>query len=314
MTPAAQVSDDVWNRLKQSREFDVRLGEETLTDILTLDFTRLSGGHKVKIRQTEKHEEAQNGADLEIFVNIGGGSAFRYAVQAKKLYPEGKYRYLKAKAGKSGPFQLDVLEAAAKANGILPYYLLYNYVDRVNTDQHWHCCQSPDENQFGCTLVPSWRVRQAIDPPCCRTFKFLHSFPEALPFRCRFDCPRDARWDRKRETEGFRFESREYTNASREVPDWWKDLERRKHEWPEWLWRGENPQISMDDMRRLWTELRPNILETPLGVQHPREPSMRLLVPRRILLIGPDTGPDKPDRGRNEVLSPNGHGTSAATL
>ena len=295
MTPAEQVSEDVWNRLKQSRELHVRLGEETLTDILVLDFTRLAGGQKVKIRQTKKYEEAQNGADLEIFVNIGGGSAFRYAVQAKKLYPEEKYRYLTSRAGSSDRLQLDVLEDTAKVSGVLPYYLLYNYVDRINTVQHWHCCQCLDENQLGCTLVPSWRVRHATEQRGCRTFTFLHSIPEALPFRCRFDCPLDSRWDRKREAERIRFGFHAQTNTSREAPDWWKGLERREHEWPESLWRRENPQLSMDDVRELWPELTSDTLETPGSVKHPRQPSPDLPIPRRILLIGPDTGNDEPD-------------------
>ena len=294
MTPAEQVSEDVWARLKQSRKLVVRLGEETLTDILTLDFTRLAGRHRVKVFQTPKLREAKTGTDLEVSVNIGGGKAFKYAIQAKKLYPGGRYPHLKSKVGRSGRLQLDVLEHYAKTNGVLPYYLLFNYVDQVVKTQHWHCCQSLDENQLGCTLVPSWHVRRATEQRGCRTFAFLHSIPEALPFRCRFDCPCDARWDRKREAEGFRFESHEYANTSREAPDWWKDLERRNHEWPEWLWGRENPQISMDDVRRLWPELTSNILESSLSVEHPREPRARLPIPRRILLIAPDTGADAP--------------------
>lgn len=295
MTPAEQVSEDVWNRLKQSRELVVRLGEETLTDILTLDFTRLAGRHRVKMFQTPKLREAKTGTDLEVLVNIPGGKTFRYAIQAKKLYANQRYDHLNAPAGTSGRLQIDVLENYAKTNGVLPYYLLFNYVDYVKKLQYWHCCQSLDENQLGCTLVPSWRVRQAIETRGCRTFDFLHLIPEALPFRCRFDCPLDARWDRKREAERIRSGFHEQSNTSREAPDWWKGLERREHEWAEWLWRRENPQLSMNDVRKLWPELASDTLETPRSVMHPREPSADLPIPRRILLIGPDTGTDEPD-------------------
>lgn len=295
MTPAEQVSVDVWTRLKQSRKLVVRLGEETLTDILTLDFTRLAGRHRVKMFQTPKPQEAKTGTDLEVSVNIRGSKTIRYAIQAKKLYFGKRYDHLKSKAGRSGKLQLDVLEDYAKTTGALPYYLLFNYVDYVKESKHWHCCRSLDENQLGCTLVPSWHVRQAIQQRGCRTFTFLHSIPKALPFRCRFDCPLDARWGRKREAERIRSGFHDQTNASRETPDWWKGLERREHEWPEWLWKRENPQLSMDDVRKLWPELTSEIFETPGRVKYPGEPSARLSAPRRILLVGPDTGSGEPD-------------------
>ena len=295
MTPAEQVSVDVWTRLMQSRELVVRLGEETLTDILTLDFTRLAGKHRVKMFQTPKLREAKTGTDLEVSVNTGGGKAFKYAIQAKKLYPDGRYPHLKSKVGSSGRLQLDVLEHYAKTNGVLPYYLLFNYVDHVMKTQHWHCCQSLDEDQLGCTLVPSWHVRRATEQRGCRTFAFLHSIPEALPFRCRFDCPLDARWDRKREAERIRSGFHEQSNTSRGAPDWWKGLKQREHEWPEWLWRREGPKLSMDDVRMLWPELTSDTLESPGRVKHPREPSARHSAPRRILLVGTDTGSGEPD-------------------
>ena len=41
MTPAEKIAADTWERLKLSRDLRVRLGEETLTDLLALDFVRL---------------------------------------------------------------------------------------------------------------------------------------------------------------------------------------------------------------------------------------------------------------------------------
>ena len=40
MTPSEKIAADTWERLKLSRDLKVRLGEETLTDLLALDFTR----------------------------------------------------------------------------------------------------------------------------------------------------------------------------------------------------------------------------------------------------------------------------------
>ena len=38
MTFTKKIAEDIWWRIKQSWEWDVRLGEETLTDLLALDF------------------------------------------------------------------------------------------------------------------------------------------------------------------------------------------------------------------------------------------------------------------------------------
>ena len=218
MTAAEQMSADVWNRLKQSQQLSVRLGEETLTDILTLDFTRLAGRRAVKMFQTPKNKESQTGTDLEVFVSVAGGRAYRYAIQAKKLYPNKRYDNLNARVGKHDLFQIDILEDYANQEGVVPFYLLFNYVHRLEATRHWHCCQTPvDEKQLGCTLVPSCRVRKAIGQRGCRNFAFLHTDPAALPFRCRFDCPRDARWDRKSQTKAIGDESCYHADAPQEA-------------------------------------------------------------------------------------------------
>ena len=193
MNPSERVSEDTWIRLQQSQALEVRFGEETLTDILVLDFTKLAGRRRIKIFQIEKHEETRKGADLEIFLRISRGTCVRYVIQAKKLYskhqyPHTKHQYphINAKAGKSGRFQIDVLEDYAKNVGAVPYYLLFNFVAHIQRTRHWHCRGQFDEKQLGCTLVPSRRVREAILTPGCRTFDFLHSDPVALPLRCRF--------------------------------------------------------------------------------------------------------------------------------
>ena len=130
-TPAERISEDTWNRLKQAQEFDVRLGEETLTDLLTLDFARLAGPHEIRLFQTPKLQEARTGTDLEVFLNTGGGLTIRYAIQAKKLYRDKGYIHINAKAGKSGHFQIDVLEDHAKRVGAIPFYLLFNHIDHA---------------------------------------------------------------------------------------------------------------------------------------------------------------------------------------
>ena len=269
-TPAERISEDTWNRLKQAQEFEVRLGEETLTDILSLDFARLAGTHEIKLFQTPKPEEARKGTDLEVFLNTGGGATIRYAIQAKKLYPDKGYIHINAKAGKSGRFQIDVLEDHSRHVGAIPLYLLFNYIDHAEASRCWNCCKcAVDEKQLGCTLVPSWYIREAIGRRGCRTFDFLHSGLEALPLRCRFDCPNRSPWEIKFEPQRHHLPLLTDIDAAYPTPYSWVNFEPRDRDWPEWLWTRDQHILSADEARELFPG---STKETPL--------------PRRILLVG----------------------------
>lgn len=268
--PAEQIAEDTWNRLKQAQEFEVRLGEETLTDILTLDFARLTGKNEIRLFQTPKSEEARKGTDLEVFLNTGGGSTIRYAIQAKKLYPDKGYIHINAKAGKSGLFQIDVLEDHAKRVGAIPFYLLFNYIDHAEASGCWNCCKCDvDEKQLGCTLVPSWHVRKAIRRRGRRTLDFLHSDPESLPLRCRFECPNRSPW--KVEFKSPRHHLLLFADIDVGCPGpySWVNFEPHEGGWPEWLWVKNQCIISADEARELFPGAT---TETAL--------------PRRILLVG----------------------------
>ena len=64
MTPAEKIAADTWERLKLSRDLRVRLGEETLTDLLALDFVRFMPNQFKLISKYNKCEESERGADL----------------------------------------------------------------------------------------------------------------------------------------------------------------------------------------------------------------------------------------------------------
>ena len=272
LTPAARISEDTWNRLKQAQAFEVRLGEETLTDILTLDFARLAGKHEIRLFQTPKPKEAKQGTDLEVFLNTGRGTTIRYAIQAKKLYPRKGYTHINAKAGKSSRSQIDVLEDHAKRVGAIPFYLLYNYINHAEASGCWNCCQClVDEKQLGCTLVPSWHIREAIRLRGCRTFDFLHSYPEALPLRCRFDCPNRLPWKFEFRPGRVLLPSNADIDEAYPAPYGWVNFEPREGDWPEWLWDQNQRIISTDEARELFPG---STTETAL--------------PRRIVLVRPN--------------------------
>ena len=193
MTPAEKTSNDTWNWLKHSRLLDTRLGEETLTDLLILGLKTAEGTYGIRVVQTSKPMEAKYGTDLEVIIHAEGNSAWHYVIQAKKLY-SGKYHFGyrsgKSSGRSSPPLQLDLLESRAQQVNGIPYYLLYNFVDPspCSTSHYWHCLRCCEESQFGCTLVPSWIVRNAILSRR-RDFDFVHKQPGAIPWRCLFDCP-----------------------------------------------------------------------------------------------------------------------------
>ena len=190
MTPAEQIADDTWGRIKQSWDVNVRLGEETLTDLLALDFTR-SMKDRAKLFQSSKTEESKRGTDLEIRIHAGGNRATAFAVQAKKLDRSQRYDHLNAKVKSSDCSQIDILEMYSQRARAIPLYLLYNYVRRDDIRPYWHCCRCPDERQLGCTLVPSWIIHRAITTRGRRNFDSIHTSCAALPWRCLFDCPQE---------------------------------------------------------------------------------------------------------------------------
>ena len=127
MTPAEKIALDTWERLKQSQQFKVKLGEGTLTDLLALDFVRLMGKRTARLFQTSTEQESRRGCDLEIRINQGGGKSIVFAVQAKKLYlPQGRYNSLNHKVESSNSFQIDVLETYSEEMAAIPFYILYN--------------------------------------------------------------------------------------------------------------------------------------------------------------------------------------------
>ncbi len=275
-TAAEKIAADTWDRIKYSREFNVRLGEETLTDLLTLDFKRFTPSH-LSLIQTTKLNESKQGNDLEIRIQIKNTKAIVFAIQSKKIYESGRYNTLNYKS--SSIYQIDILEKYSKKTKSIPIYLLYNYIDIHNIQSYWHCCKCFDKKQLGCTIIPSWIVRQAINKRGCRKFQCIHKLDNcALPWRCLFNCPK--RHGAQKISMDLNILSI-YQNSLNElgnIPDYnWVCLEPIEGAWPEWLWKKnyaydnndvypkfsrkeKERTLSIDDWNNLWSycESKPN--------------------------------------------------------
>ena len=298
MTPAEQIAKDIWERIGLSWKHDVRLGEETLTDLLSLDFVRFASKRRFKLLQTTKAAESTRGTDLEIRMNVGGGRALLVSLQAKKLARTGRYDSLNTKVRSSNLPQIDVLDNYSRNVRAVPLYLLYNNVDKWTALFGWHCCQAQQLNQLGCTLVPSWLVRRAIRRRGCRNFRWIHGSSCTLPWRCLFDCPKvgpHRQIDQLRHS----FIQPSHVWSQREEAgryDWLEDVGPVEGAWPEWLWSGDIGILSLAEIERLWGDLvldfdRTTDIERLSGYD---------FIPRRLLLVGQEEG-DRSDIAQNDA-------------
>ena len=187
MTPAEYVAHRTWSILGRAKALRARFGEESLTDLLVLDMLLYQRARGFWLSPTTKQEEASCGAGLLVAVRHRTGHWSRFVLQAKKLYPGDNYRMLNG--GQKCFDQLNKLERCARQLRALPLYLLYNHTNSALASQHWRCTQPFAAEQLGCTLVPSWHIRQMICGWSPRTFDQAHRVNQSMLWRCAFDCP-----------------------------------------------------------------------------------------------------------------------------
>ena len=188
----AMLSRDIWERLRDVKALSpvtsVRLGEETITDLLMLDLNR-QGLTNASFTQTPKHREATRGTDFECWLGRDDTGWIRFAVQAKKLDLRSE-RYANLKHMTKGVRQIDRLERYAANNEAIPIYCLYNYSDHVDSVMHWNCCQRPFQPEdLGCTVTASTNIRKSLELWGKKNFDYLHRYDNTIPLRCLASCP-----------------------------------------------------------------------------------------------------------------------------
>ena len=285
-TPAARVAHRTWSTLGLAQQLRTRFGEGTLTDLLVLDMVRYRHARGVWLHQPTKRDEHRWGADLFVLIRHPTGRWSPLALQAKKLYPEDRYRMLNRVTESRN--QLDKLEQFARQYHALPLYLLYNHSKTAERSEHWHCQQLFAKRQLGCTLVPSWHIRRMLDRPP-RGFDSAHNVSQSRPWRCAFDCP---------------FAEGELTQMAYRTPPQYSDAPPEydwsfgpmEDAWPEWLFRRSSTQLTRKDMDRLRSELS--------ELNRPVAEDMRLdaigldeapLYPARFLMFDGYSGPVSSD-------------------
>ena len=172
MTPA-NFSSDTWRRLSLAQSLGSRFGEETITDLLVLEMLQSLRSNAFRVDYLNKQQESKWGADLLVWILQQSGDSRFLAIQAKKLYPSGRYEAINHHMS-NGVRQIDLLEDFARQYHAIPLYLLYNYPDSQERGSYWNCCKPEALEQLDCTLVPIWKIDYAIKTRGQRTFEAVH--------------------------------------------------------------------------------------------------------------------------------------------
>lgn len=119
--------------------------EETITESLLLNLARNNSRHELQITSFNRTEEGVNGADWEFWFSNASGYGIAVRVQAKRLFPSGKYESLfhHSKTQKDNNTN-QCRELINNAGTAIPIYIFYNSVSTlanliyVQTHISWH--------------------------------------------------------------------------------------------------------------------------------------------------------------------------------
>jgi hypothetical protein len=178
-----------WDRLGAARRYQSKIGEESITDFLVLQWHQACDG-SYSIRAFNRREEATTGADWELWFTGLSGKWFGLRVQAKIISIEKTWRYSKLHYKN----QTNVLIADALKHGATPLYCLYSYwEDPEASNLPWPCNSMPANwPLMGASLLSVQKV-QALKP--ANDNLLLSVAPDLTPWHCLFCCQHFASGD-----------------------------------------------------------------------------------------------------------------------
>jgi len=176
----------VWGKLRESRTYSSRIGEESITDFLILEFKKHEGPDFF-VQSFTRPQEKLTGADWEWWLSGPSGRWIGIRVQAKSISLTGiEYPQLHYKR-KDGTFQIDQLVADAAKHKAIPCYCLYsNWDTKRFPTKAWTCGTYPKNTRLlGAALVATSAIR-ALHRSNERRLK--HVMPHQTPMHCLFCC------------------------------------------------------------------------------------------------------------------------------
>ncbi len=145
----------VWSRMQIAANLGISLSEETITETAVYNLAVVHQQKDFRIDLATKAAESKHGADWEWWFTKGNtGICFR--VQAKRLFPNGKYSSLAKPKSHSSPYeQLDKLVESASTDGHEALYCFYNFphphIVQTGANPCRHDYRRP--SFWGCTLA-----------------------------------------------------------------------------------------------------------------------------------------------------------------
>ena len=140
-----------WWDLCDSQRLDISISEDSITDMLLLEMLRRT--KRIICERYPRQTESELGADwLWWFVSRKRDRGFPMLIQAKRLYPIGRYKALKYKKY-SRYDQTNTLLRIARKNHYLPLFCLYNF---------WRSPSPPQDPCWGCTLASAQLVKNYL--------------------------------------------------------------------------------------------------------------------------------------------------------
>jgi hypothetical protein len=149
------IAEEVWDDIVYHHTVSVNKPEIGITAKIIADILnfRVAFAQNFDVYARAAKDEATFGGDIDIFVETKPGCYKWFALQAKVLFSDNRYKALRYSHNPIQQWEkLSTLERLAPCKG---YYLLYNGKNRsVNSPIYTDSCyRNYRENQFGCSLV-----------------------------------------------------------------------------------------------------------------------------------------------------------------
>ena len=153
-----------WFDLRESQRLGIGISEDSITDMLLLEMGRRT--NRLACKRYSRTEESNSGADW-LWWFVSGDKGFPILIQAKRLYPSGRYEALKSQPSN----QTDALLKSASNKGWLPLFCFYNYWPSTLNSPSW-----------GCTVALANSIMGLLSSNCPKPNHIDKIGPESVPW------------------------------------------------------------------------------------------------------------------------------------
>lgn len=170
---------EVQRDMDDALSLGIARNEDTITESLLLNLARNHPSHELNIKSFTRSAEGINGADWEFWISNGNGLGIALRVQAKRLFPSGKYESLfhqsKTQVRKSTNQCRELIKNAGSS---IPIYVFYNSLFNFRLPLSWTYqflgCHSIFD--WGISMCGAYTVEDAIKRKCNKQ-EFLSMVP-----------------------------------------------------------------------------------------------------------------------------------------